>query len=218
MAGPPSTAEPIVSKRNGARSPTSCTGGYLILRGAQRPELNPDNPKYKAAIALWKRLPVPVANLVGPHLCEVSAMTPQRTILTAAPLPFGNLLRSVGSFWGGKKHRARLVSELKAHYAVRAVFLVSSGKAALTVILKALSVASKRRRVIIPAYTCFSVPSAIVKAGLEVMPCDVDPNTLDFKWPSLRECSRRRPLCRVNPSVWPSQADIGCETIVRGGR
>ena len=105
-------------------------------------------------------------------------MIPQRTIPpTAALLPFGNLLRSAGSLWGGKKQRARLVRELKAHYAVRAVFLVSSGKAALAVILKALAGVRRRRRVIIPAYTCFSVPSSVVKAGLDVVLCDVDPET-----------------------------------------
>lgn len=137
-------------------------------------------------------------------------MTPQRTIPpTAAPLPFGNLLRSVGSLWGGTKHRARLVSELKAHYAVRAVFLVSSGKAALTVILKALSVGSKRRRVIIPAYTCFSVPSAIVKAGLEVVLCDVDPNTLDFKLAELEGMLNENVLCVVSTHLFGRPADIG---------
>ena len=43
---------------------------YWLSEGRRIPELNPDNPKYKAAIALWKRLPVPVANLVGPHLVK----------------------------------------------------------------------------------------------------------------------------------------------------
>lgn len=137
-------------------------------------------------------------------------MTPQRTIPpTAAPLPFGNLLCSVGSLWGGKKYRARLVSELKAHYAVRAAFLVSSGKAALTVILKSLAVTSKRRQVIIPAYTCFSVPSAIVKAGLEVVLCDVDPNTLDFNFTELEGLLDEHVLCVVSTHLFGRPADVG---------
>ncbi len=136
-------------------------------------------------------------------------MTPQRTIPpTAAPLPFGNLLCSVGSLWGGKKYQARLVSELKVHYAVRAAFLVSSGKAALTVILKALAVASRRKQVIIPAYTCFSVPSAIVKAGLEVVLCDVDPNTLDFKFAELEGLLNENVLCVVSTHLFGRPADI----------
>lgn len=43
---------------------------YWLSEGRGMPELNPDNPKFKAAIALWKRLPVPVANLVGPHIVK----------------------------------------------------------------------------------------------------------------------------------------------------
>ena len=135
-------------------------------------------------------------------------MTPQRTIPpAAAPLSLGNLLRSAGSLRGGHKHQARLVSELKAHYAVRAVYLVSSGKAALTVILKALAVVSHRRRVIIPAYTCFSVPSAIVKAGLEVVLCDVDPNTLDFKFAELEGLLNEHVLCVVSTHLFGRPAD-----------
>lgn len=34
------------------------------------PELNPDNPKFKLMIAVWKRLPLMVANLIGPHIVK----------------------------------------------------------------------------------------------------------------------------------------------------
>jgi perosamine synthetase len=103
-------------------------------------------------------------------------MMPQRTLSpTAVPISFWDLIRAANSLWGGVKHRARLIQELKIKYSAREVFLLSSGKAALTLILKALAAGSERRRVIIPAYTCFSVPSAVVKAGLEVVLCDVEP-------------------------------------------
>ncbi len=39
---------------------------YVLLRGDRIPENNPLNPKYRAFIALWRRLPLPVANLIGP--------------------------------------------------------------------------------------------------------------------------------------------------------
>jgi hypothetical protein len=32
------------------------------------PEINPLNPKYRLMIDTWKRLPLPVANFVGPFL------------------------------------------------------------------------------------------------------------------------------------------------------
>jgi hypothetical protein len=34
------------------------------------PDVNPLNPKYQAFIALWKRLPLPMANAFGPYLAR----------------------------------------------------------------------------------------------------------------------------------------------------
>jgi FemAB-related protein (PEP-CTERM system-associated) len=41
---------------------------YRLAPGAAIPENNPNNPKYRLFIALWKKLPVPVANVLGPPL------------------------------------------------------------------------------------------------------------------------------------------------------
>jgi FemAB-related protein (PEP-CTERM system-associated) len=41
---------------------------YLLRAGAEIPDVNPLNPKYRLFIAAWKRLPLPVANLIGPHI------------------------------------------------------------------------------------------------------------------------------------------------------
>ena len=136
-------------------------------------------------------------------------MIPQRTLSpTAAPISFRDLIRAMGSLWGGTKHRMRLIQELKAKFSAREVFLVSSGKAALTVILKALAASSGRRRVIIPAYTCFSVPSAIVRAGLEVVLCDVEPETLDFNFSELEGLIDESVLCVVPTHLFGRPADI----------
>jgi len=34
------------------------------------PNLSPLNPKYRLFINLWRRLPLPLANLVGPRLAR----------------------------------------------------------------------------------------------------------------------------------------------------
>ena len=136
-------------------------------------------------------------------------MTPQRTLSpTAAPISFWDLIGAASSLWGGVKHRVRLVQELKVKFSARDVFLVSSGKAALTVILKALAASSARRRVIVPAYTCFSVPSAIVRAGLEVVLCDVDPETLDFNFAELESVIDDEVLCVVPTHLFGRPADV----------
>ena len=41
---------------------------YWLRDSDELPELNPNNPKYKFAIKMWQKLPVPVANAVGPAL------------------------------------------------------------------------------------------------------------------------------------------------------
>jgi len=41
---------------------------YQLRPGAQLAEHNPTNPKYRLMIAAWRRLPLPVANLLGPPI------------------------------------------------------------------------------------------------------------------------------------------------------
>jgi lipid II:glycine glycyltransferase (peptidoglycan interpeptide bridge formation enzyme) len=41
---------------------------YKLAPGATIPDHNPMNPKYRMFIAAWKRLPIPVANLLGPPI------------------------------------------------------------------------------------------------------------------------------------------------------
>lgn len=76
--------------------------------------------------------------------------------------------------------RAALFGRLGA---VRLQFF-ASGREALRVALADLASQSRRREVIVPAYTCFSVPSAVVAAGLRVRLVDltetgaIDPDSL----------------------------------------
>lgn len=41
---------------------------YALLGGGTLPDLTPANPRFKAAIATWKRLPLRVTNWIGPHI------------------------------------------------------------------------------------------------------------------------------------------------------
>jgi FemAB-related protein (PEP-CTERM system-associated) len=41
---------------------------YLLAPDGAMPDLTPSNPRYRMAIALWKRLPVPVTKVIGPLL------------------------------------------------------------------------------------------------------------------------------------------------------
>lgn len=41
---------------------------YALLHGQPIPQNNPTNPKYRMLIAAWQKLPLPVANTIGPWL------------------------------------------------------------------------------------------------------------------------------------------------------
>ena len=43
---------------------------YWLADGQPLPKLSPDNPKYRLAIAVWKKLPLIVANQLGPGIVK----------------------------------------------------------------------------------------------------------------------------------------------------
>ncbi len=55
-------------KKNWGFEPEPLHYEYWLASGDRIPQNNPSNPKYKALIALWRRLPRPVANFLGPYL------------------------------------------------------------------------------------------------------------------------------------------------------
>jgi FemAB-related protein (PEP-CTERM system-associated) len=55
-------------KKNWGFTPEPLHYRFRLAPGAAIPDINPLNPKYRAFIAAWKRLPLPVANLIGPHI------------------------------------------------------------------------------------------------------------------------------------------------------
>jgi FemAB-related protein (PEP-CTERM system-associated) len=55
-------------KKNWGFVPQPLSYEYRLYRRDEVPQNNPLNPKYRAFIALWRRLPRPVANALGPHI------------------------------------------------------------------------------------------------------------------------------------------------------
>jgi serine/alanine adding enzyme len=43
---------------------------YWLKNGGPLPELNPKNPKYEAAIKIWRRLPLALTQLIGPSIVK----------------------------------------------------------------------------------------------------------------------------------------------------
>lgn len=43
---------------------------YIMRRGDRPPDINPLNPKFRIFVAAWKRMPLLVANTLGPHIVK----------------------------------------------------------------------------------------------------------------------------------------------------
>lgn len=55
-------------KHNWGFEPSPLQYRFKLRPGASIPDHNPMNPKYRLFIEAWKRLPVPVANVIGPQI------------------------------------------------------------------------------------------------------------------------------------------------------
>jgi FemAB-related protein (PEP-CTERM system-associated) len=57
-------------KKNWGFVPEPLHYEYYLVKSDTVPEINPMNPKYQLFIKAWKKLPLPIANIVGPILAK----------------------------------------------------------------------------------------------------------------------------------------------------
>lgn len=57
-------------KKQWGAQPRQLYWHYCIKENGAMPNITPNNPKYKLAISLWKKLPLPVANFLGPWIVK----------------------------------------------------------------------------------------------------------------------------------------------------
>ena len=135
-----------------------------------------------------------------------------RTLPPAAtPIGIREIISGVCGIFHGQQELDRFESELKEHFGVKHCFLVSSGKAAFTLILLALKELSPDRdEVLIPAFTCYSVPSSVVRAGLRIRLCDLRVDSLDFDFAQLSAMlsGAPPPQTDVPPAVGASDSPV----------
>ncbi|MEQ1795826.1 MAG: DegT/DnrJ/EryC1/StrS family aminotransferase [Nitrospira sp.] len=134
------------------------------------------------------------------------------------PISIADVLGSIGSALIRADTLAQFKEDVRVRAGVRYCDFVSTGRAALTLALLALKAldGGKRDEVVIPAYTCFSVPSSVVKAGLNVRLADVDPMTLDFAPGALDQLDGSRVLAVIATNLYGLPNDL--PSIVRVAR
>jgi dTDP-4-amino-4,6-dideoxygalactose transaminase len=126
----------------------------------------------------------------------------------AAPLGVDDLWHGVSGIFSSTRSIRALEEEIRRHFGVSHVFLMSSGTAALSLTLMALKSLSRRTEAVVPAYTCFSVPAAVVKAGLRPVLCDIDPSTFDFDHGLLEGTLTADTLCVIAHHLFGIPSDI----------
>ncbi len=55
-------------KKNWGYEPQPWTYEYYLRKSDEIPEINPLNPKYRYFIAAWKKLPIGISKMLGPHI------------------------------------------------------------------------------------------------------------------------------------------------------
>ncbi|MEL0587527.1 MAG: DegT/DnrJ/EryC1/StrS family aminotransferase [Candidatus Thiodiazotropha sp. (ex. Lucinoma kazani)] len=101
--------------------------------------------------------------------------------------------------------RHDLSSKINNKFNVDISYLLSTGRGAMVLLLKSLrdlSNANHRNEVVVPAYTCYSVASSIIKAGLKIRICDIDPETLSYNIDQLKNIPYDNVLCILTANLY----------------
>jgi len=61
---------PFKFKKHWGFNPEPLPYEYYLVGADQVPDVNPNNPKYRLLVNTWRRLPMPLANLIGPPLAR----------------------------------------------------------------------------------------------------------------------------------------------------
>jgi FemAB-related protein (PEP-CTERM system-associated) len=61
---------PFKFKCNWGFTPEPLSYEYYLVGSDQVPDVNPTNPRYRLLVDTWRRLPLPLANLIGPPLAR----------------------------------------------------------------------------------------------------------------------------------------------------
>jgi perosamine synthetase len=124
---------------------------------------------------------------------------------TLPPLPSGALLRGLRAALTPASAPDVLTRELAAMFGSAAVIGYDTGRAALADAMRMAAQATARRRVVIPAFTSYSVAAAATAAGIEPVLCDIDPATLGYDIEALRACvdDRTAAVLLGNLFGWP---------------
>lgn len=136
-------------------------------------------------------------------------MTLRALAPSGVPFSLGDIVQGLLAAVDGERSMTRFRDQVAARFGKRHVRFFSSGRGAVSAALSALHARFPARdEVVIPAYTSFSVASAVVHAGLKVRLYDVDPETLGPVPESLERALGDRSLCLMVCHLFGCPADM----------
>jgi dTDP-4-amino-4,6-dideoxygalactose transaminase len=130
-----------------------------------------------------------------------------------APVPYRAVARGLAACLNPAKTVERLAGVLARSFELRHWIFVSSGRAALSAALMALKEQRPGRdEVVVPAYTSYSVPAGVVRAGLRIRLCDIERETLGLAPDALESSINDRTLCVLADHLYglPARMDVLC--------
>lgn len=127
-----------------------------------------------------------------------------------APVRSAVLLRGLGKAILENGDAEAFPAALATRLGARHIFGVSSGRAALWLILKTLGQLRPGRNVVgLPAYTCFSVAASVARCGMKIFPIELIPETLDFDFAAWEATPPEKLLCLVSGNLFGLVNDGG---------
>jgi perosamine synthetase len=121
---------------------------------------------------------------------------------TGVTVKMRDISAGIKQVWRGEAVQEQYKKEICSYLNVSHASFVNSGRTALTIVLKLFKELSECEEVLIPAYTCFSVPSAVARAGLKARLCDINLDTLDFDLAALEKALDEKVLCIIPSNLF----------------
>lgn len=144
------------------------------------------------------------------------AILPRHLAPAGAPIAAADLVTWLGRMATDGDGREALRADLRARFGERTYVLTSTGRAGMTVLLRAMRrlAPPDRDEVVIPTYTCYSVAASVVRAGLRIRLVDIDPVTLDYAADALAAGDYRRALAIVGTNLYGLPSDMPALTAL----
>lgn len=138
------------------------------------------------------------------------SLLPRFVAPSGAPIRALDLARWAASAAPFRDPAMQLREQLQSRFGVPHAFLTTTGRAGMTVLLRALKrlATPERNEVIVPSYTCYSVAASVVRAGLRPRIVDVSSDTLDYNFDELIRTNFSRVLGIVATNLYGLPNDL----------